>query len=90
MHWLQPMAAGLFTGCGTVAEDTSQPEATGETPATETVMPDYDFTVSYDGIATGNVSSGVSVHDPSIVKDNGTYYIFGSHMAAAKCDDLKS
>lgn len=84
------MAAGLFTGCGTVTEDTSQPEATDETPATETVMPEYDFTVSYDGIATGNVSSGVSVHDPSIVKDNDTYYIFGSHMAAAKCDDLKS
>ena len=34
------MAAGLFTGCGTVAEDTSQPEATDETPATEAVMPD--------------------------------------------------
>ena len=84
------MTAGLFTGCGTVAGDTSQPEATGETPNTEAAVPNYDFTVSYDGIATGNVSSGVSVHDPSIVKDNGTYYIFGSHMAAAKCDDLKS
>lgn len=30
----------------------------------------------------------VSVHDPSIVKDNGHYYIFGSHIAAAKSDDL--
>jgi len=32
----------------------------------------------------------VSVHDPSIVKDNGHYYVFGSHMAAAKSDDLKN
>lgn len=32
----------------------------------------------------------VSVHDPSIVKDkdNGTYYVFGSHLATAKSDDL--
>ena len=30
----------------------------------------------------------VSVHDPSIVKDNGSYYIFGSHLAAAKSQDL--
>lgn len=30
----------------------------------------------------------VSVHDPSVVYDNGTYYIFGSHMAWAKSTDL--
>lgn len=31
----------------------------------------------------------VSVHDPSIIRaEEGTYYIFGSHMAAAKSDDL--
>lgn len=28
------------------------------------------------------------VHDPSVVKVGGTYYIFGSHLAAAKSDDL--
>lgn len=30
------------------------------------------------------------VHDPSIAKDmdTGTYYVFGSHLAAAKSDDL--
>jgi len=34
-------------------------------------------------------SSGVSVHDPSIVKSpDGLYYIFGSHMEVAKSDDL--
>jgi len=32
----------------------------------------------------------VCVHDPSIVKDEttGTYYVFGSHQATAKSDDL--
>lgn len=31
----------------------------------------------------------VSVHDPSIIKtEDGTYYVFGSHIAAAKSSDL--
>lgn len=35
-------------------------------------------------------NKNVSVHDPSIIKDEktGTYYIFGSHMAWAKSTDL--
>jgi len=32
----------------------------------------------------------VSVHDPSIVKDKGTYYLFGSHIEAAKSPDLQN
>ncbi len=34
--------------------------------------------------------SRVSVHDPSVAYDNGTYYIFGSHMAWAKSTDLRN
>lgn len=35
--------------------------------------------------------SRVSVHDPSIFKDaNGTYYVFGSHIDAAKSTDLQN
>lgn len=30
----------------------------------------------------------VSVHDPSIIKEDDTYYIFGSHLAAAKTKDF--
>ena len=33
-------------------------------------------------------ASRVSVHDPSIVLDKGTYYVFGSHIATAKSQDL--
>ena len=29
-----------------------------------------------------------SVHDPSVIKVDGTYYVIGSHLAAAKTDDL--
>lgn len=32
----------------------------------------------------------VSVHDPSVVKASGSYYIFGSHMANAVTSDLTS
>jgi len=31
----------------------------------------------------------VSVHDPSIIEVGGEYYIFGSHLAAAKTTDLR-
>ncbi|MCH1925524.1 family 43 glycosylhydrolase [Shewanella sp. C32] len=43
-----------------------------------------------DPTISGEVNySNVSVHDPSIVRDNdGTYYVFGSHMAYAKSTDL--
>lgn len=34
--------------------------------------------------------SRVSVHDPSVAYDNGTYYVFGSHMAWAKSTDLRN
>lgn len=30
----------------------------------------------------------VSVHDPSIIKEGDTYYVFGSHIDAAKSNDL--
>lgn len=40
---------------------------------------------AYEGVI-----SRVSVHDPSVIKEeeSGTYYIFGTHLAAAKSEDL--
>jgi arabinan endo-1,5-alpha-L-arabinosidase len=32
--------------------------------------------------------TNVSVHDPSVVKEGNSYYIFGSHMASASSPDL--
>lgn len=76
------MVLTLF-GCGGKPVETTQP-----TPTVD--LSQLDFTVNMKGIKVGNVSSLASVHDPSILKANGTYYIYGSHMAAAKCDDLLS
>ena len=75
------LPAMLMTACSkTEPEPDPAPDPVPE--------PNYDFTVKYDGIETGNVSSGVSVHDPSILKADGTYYIYGSHMSAASGTDL--
>lgn len=38
----------------------------------------------------GGFSAGVSVHDPSIIRVEDTYYLFGSHMDSAKSTDLRS
>ncbi len=43
---------------------------------------------SLEEINVGNQVMGVSVHDPSVVKTDGKYYIFGSHMEAAVSEDL--
>lgn len=37
---------------------------------------------------TAPTFTNVSVHDPSVIVDKGTYYVFGSHIEAAKSDDL--
>lgn len=34
------------------------------------------------------VFKNVTVHDPSVIKVNDTYYVFGSHLASAKTEDL--
>ena len=76
-----------ISGCGSQIQTTLPEQA--QTEAAE-VDRDYDFTVSYDGIKKGNVSSGASVHDPSVLKADGKYYIYGSHMSCASCEDLKT
>ena len=42
------------------------------------------------GLSTAAGGARVSVHDPSIVKDKSTYYVFGSHIEAAKSSDLQN
>jgi arabinan endo-1,5-alpha-L-arabinosidase len=38
--------------------------------------------------STAPTFENASVHDPSVIKVDETYYVFGSHLAAAKSDDL--
>lgn len=59
----------------------------------ETVKVDtskFDYTVDYSDVATGSVNARVSVHDPSIIKADGKYYIFGSHMVGGSTEDLRT
>ena len=44
-------------------------------------------TLTHNADAAG---TRVSVHDPSIVRDGNTYYVFGSHIEAAKSADLQN
>lgn len=90
------MLAAAFTGCGkeqegadvtptptgaAEAEPTAEvtPEATPTPTEAPTPTPFEELDISY---------KRVSVHDPSVIKVDDTYYIFGSHMAWAKSTDL--
>ncbi|MEC3649627.1 arabinan endo-1,5-alpha-L-arabinosidase AbnB [Bacillus subtilis] len=46
------------------------------------------FTLPNSANAQKPVFKEVSVHDPSIIETNGTFYVFGSHLASAKTNDL--
>lgn len=50
----------------------------------------YDFNADLSAFKTGNVNARASVHDPSIIRANGTYYIFGTHMTAASSTNLRN
>ena len=80
-------SAGADTDAGTEEEATV---ATEEENGAGGLPVDLDFTVNYDGIKTAKIDAGVSVHDPSIVKADGKYYIFGSHMSTAVSEDLRT
>lgn len=64
---------------GTVMKQESE-EKVEETKGQETVQEDAEY--------VEQTYTRVSVHDPSVVYDQGMYYIFGSHMAWAKSKDL--
>ncbi len=79
------VAALVFTGCG---KSKSSEEIAKEAFDEEKAALTTDFSVNYDGIAVSDYSAKVSVHDPSIVEFEGTYYIYGSHRATAKTTDF--
>lgn len=71
------------SGCGGSGED-SNPPPTYTSPSNQVVV---DPTA---GINDSSQYNDISVHDPSIIKVDGTYYVFGSHLGAAKSDNLMS
>ena len=91
-------ACGTSQSAGEQAQESGEADAAREDAAVSTeeesnageLPADLDFTVNYDGIKTAKIEAGVSVHDPSIFKADGKYYIFGSHMSTAVSEDLRT
>lgn len=79
-----PASGGTTSEQESTAAETDASEETTNTASQET-QPDAK---EEEAEMTEVSYSRVSVHDPSVVYDNGTYYIFGSHMAWAKSTDL--
>lgn len=76
--------AVMLTGCGQKSAADIAKEAEEERGKLKT-----DFSVNLDNIKSEAIQAGVSVHDPSILQVDDTYYIYGSHMSAAKSKDLR-
>ena len=76
----------LFTACKKdKAEDTTQ--TTEDTKQNETT----EVKDAVQKIDDPTTFTRISVHDPTIVKaEDGTFYLFGSHLAAGKSKDLAS
>ncbi|WP_397376415.1 LamG-like jellyroll fold domain-containing protein [Paenibacillus vietnamensis] len=60
------------------------------TAATDSLPSDNSNKPYLDEQGEAPAFTNVSVHDPSIVKDGDTYYVFGSHIDAAKSTDLQN
>lgn len=58
---------------------TTEPEPSGSPQPSQSPVPD---------LTEPPVFRNDSVHDPSIIYADGMYYVFGSHLAAAKSEDL--
>lgn len=95
------LLAGMLGGCGNsgAGDDNSSPAESETTVVEERTLSEEDTSASEAETDTSAAEeeetemtevsySRVSVHDPSVIYDNGTYYIFGTHMAWAKSTDL--
>lgn len=82
-----PVINGGSTGSPASSPSPEASPTPAVTPAA-TPAPTPVATPAPTPVPTAPVFSNVSVHDPSVVKEGGTYYVFGSHIEAAKSQDL--
>lgn len=79
---------------GETADDdgaTAEYAEAGKADAKEggSLLPEYLQGVDLTGAEpVEHTFADVTVHDPSVIKVDDTWYLFGSHLAAAKSDDL--
>ncbi len=77
----------LLGGCGGGGDNKSSTNTVPASPAPVYSKPTMASTVPRTPEGSVNWLD-IGVHDPSIVKAGSDYYIFGSHLAAAKSTDL--
>ncbi|MGM8228071.1 LamG-like jellyroll fold domain-containing protein [Cellvibrio sp. ARAG 10.3] len=75
----------LLGGCGGGGESTKPTVPASEEPTYSKPVVSSSVPLNSEGSVDWQ---DISVHDPSIIKAGDTYYIFGSHLAAAQSDDL--
>jgi len=81
----------LLTGCGGGGGGTTPAPAPTPAPTptpTPTPTPAPTPTPTPAPAPTAVSFTEASVHDPALINVNGTFYVFGSHLAAAKTPDL--
>lgn len=77
----------ILAGCGGGGDNEKSYANVPASPEPAYAKPSMPSTLPLT--AEGSVAWGdIGVHDPSVVKTGGEYYIFGSHLAAAKSSDL--
>ena len=80
-----------LTGCSSSGSDSKEETTTAKSSSSKKSDTAELETkaVTKMGASSQTSLTGVSVHDPSIFKDkDGTYYVFGSHLAQASSKDL--
>lgn len=79
-------------GSGTTTPVSSTP-ATSSSVASSSSSSSSSTAVSSSSSSTGTTQTAITftnvgVHDPAVIKVGDTYYVFGSHLGAAKSTDL--
>lgn len=80
-----------LTGCSSSGSDSKEDTTTAKSSSSKKSDTAELETKAVTKMSSSSQTSltGVSVHDPSIFKDkDGTYYVFGSHLAQASSKDL--
>ena len=81
------IACALATTACSDDSDANMPDSSPFEVTAQSAKPTVNETVTFNDEGKVGVTN-VAVHDPSIIKSDGVYYIFGSHLAAAKSTDL--
>lgn len=80
----------LLSSCSNSSSEAAQPDETvyKESPQASAPTVQAAAPTPTAPAVKGPVFQNVSVHDPSVIKVDDTFYVFGSHLASAKSTDL--